>query len=122
MAPAVRPEPNRERSGARVSLVSRPDQARSHTASASCWSVHSGWVVARTWSAICRKKRPYPPESVVSTDSWSADSSSGCGGGRSSGALSARKREIQPSLPGSAPAPAQTTSPVVVSSSSIAGV
>ncbi|GFN07672.1 hypothetical protein Smic_62280 [Streptomyces microflavus] len=58
--PAVRPEPRSERSGARVSLVSRPDQASSQRASASCWSVESGWVVARTWSAICRKKRPYP--------------------------------------------------------------
>ncbi|ARX86899.1 hypothetical protein SMD44_06380 [Streptomyces alboflavus] len=56
--PAVRPDPRRDRIGASVSLVSRPDHARSQTASASWGSETSGWVVARIWSAICRKNRP----------------------------------------------------------------
>ncbi len=111
-----RPVPTSARSGASVSLPTRPDQARSHSAAVSARS-----SVEPTASESWRKKYAPPPASASTIEKCTGDRSSSCGSGSVSGAASARCSDTQPSEPGSPPWPAQSTSPVAVSSSSIEG-
>ncbi|GAA3487906.1 hypothetical protein GCM10018987_19880 [Streptomyces cremeus] len=53
---AARAEDGAQRGERVVGEAARPGQV--HSASANCGSEASGWVVARTWSAIWRKKSP----------------------------------------------------------------
>jgi len=110
------------RSGARVSLVSQPAHTRSQMAAArSASSAGCPSRTAATRSLSIRKKSAPPPPSAVSTAPCSGVVDSSPGSGSSSGALSAGARTSQPSPVPTVPAPAQTTSPAVVSSSSMAG-
>ena len=68
-----------------------------------------------------RKNTAPPSASAVSTASCSGVIVISDGAGNSSGTDSAGASTSHPSPPGSPPAPVQTTSPAVVSSSSIAG-
>ncbi len=136
------------RNGAMVSLVTRPAHTRSQMAAAIAWSVTRFSALARpaasrpsapspsgelallgfpavnwstTRSARARKNSAPPPLRTESTTSCTGVIVISPGGGSSSGAESAGARTSHPSPPGSAPAPAQTTSPAAVSSSSMAG-
>ena len=104
------------RIGASVSLVTRPAQTRSHSASSSAASSEP-----LTRSATERKNRAAPSSREARTSACRADGLSSPTSGSVSAAVSARCSETQPSDPGSAPSPHQTTSPAAVSSSSQAG-
>ena len=106
------------RIGAKVSFVTWPDHARFQSASTTEASF-SAPVASRSCAA------KYAPPEASAASSWaSRDPGSGASSanGTVNGARSAGCRETQPSRPGRAPWPAQTTSPELVSSSSIAGV
>ncbi len=124
-----RPLPSTVRSGASVSLVSRPAQTRSQMALATAWS--PAWPAApagrrRAWRRpgrpAPRKNSAPPPPSASSSASCTgvmvispgSGSSSGARLGRAPARPSRRRRAARPR-------PAQTTSPAAVSSSSSAG-
>ena len=94
---AVRPPDSSARTGAKVSPVTRPDQARSHRVVARAWS-----SVDPTCSERVRKKCAPPPARASSTARPSAEGTrSGSGPGSVTCAESARCSETQPSSPGS---------------------
>ena len=76
---------------------------------------------ALTRSCSIRKNTAPPSASASSTASWIGVMVISDGSGNSSGADSAEASTSHPSPPGSPPAPVHSTSPAVVSSSSMVG-
>ena len=106
----MRPEPSSERSGASVSLVSRPDQARSQTASASCGSVAVRVRGGAHLVGDLPEEQPVARRPGRSSTAWCSGAELQRVRGRAAAAARCRRDRAttQPSLPGSAPAPAHT--------------
>ena len=138
-----RPPPRRARSGASVSLVSRPAQTRSQIAALTASSPGAGSPSSRSTrparSASSRKNRapPRPAHPVAVAARRNAGDPSVRARRARPGAAAWRlglrlgkqqvrdvrgRQRSQPSTPASAPQPVQVTSPAAVSSSSSAGV
>ncbi len=114
---ACEPPPSSIRTGANVSFVTRPDHVRFQSASITDCS----FSASASWRSCAAKYAPPPASAATRRASSESGASSSSRGSRVSGAVSAGCSAIQPSRPGSDPCPDQMTSPVAVSSSSIAG-